>query len=106
MALTMTRTRTQTALTRLAQRVALVHGELSYLEARMAEEPAGDLLERLARRRNEVLAQREALYITIRQFDPELDPSAIGTTVEWLKPFGRGRAARKRYDTKLTTPQR
>lgn len=101
MALTMTRTRTQTALTSLAQRVALVHGELSYLEARMAEEPAGDLLERFARRRNEVLAQREALYLTIQQFDPELDPSAIGEDVRWIAPWGRGARAARRYEASL-----
>lgn len=104
MALTMTRTRTQTALTRLAQRVALVHGELSYLEARLAEEPAGGLLERFACRRGELLVQREALYLTIRQFDPELDPTAIGEEARWIAPWGKGARAARRYETWLSEP--
>lgn len=106
MALTMTRNRTQTTLTKLAERVASVHGELAYVEGRLDTGLAGlpaKLREGLARRRGELVALREVLYVTLRQFDPALDPSAIGTTEEWLKPFGRGMAARKRYDTKLTT---
>ncbi|MCW5640978.1 MAG: hypothetical protein KIT63_02635 [Rhodoferax sp.] len=38
MALTMTRTQTQTALTKLAERVANVHGELEFVEGQLANE--------------------------------------------------------------------
>ncbi|MFO1336867.1 MAG: hypothetical protein U1F53_01300 [Burkholderiaceae bacterium] len=104
MALTMTRTRTQKALTKLAERVAAVHGELAYVEGRL---DAGDvelreeLREGLARRHGELMAMREALYVTLRQFDSALDPTAIGSSDEWLKPFGRGTAGRRRYEAAL-----
>ena len=55
----------------------------------------------LARRRGELLAMRDALYVTLRQFDPALDPTTIGATEEWLKPFGRGMAGRRRYEAAL-----
>lgn len=102
MALTMTRTRTQTALTKLAERAAAVHGELSYLDERLAGELRAEVREGMARRRAELLAAREALYVTLRQFDPALDPAIIGATQEWLRPFGRGMAGQKRYITALT----
>lgn len=102
MALTMTRNRTQTTLSKLAERVASVHGELAYVERRLAdgtqEMPVG-LREGLERRRGELVELREALYVTLRQFDPALDPTCIGSTDGWLKPYGRGLAARRRYET-------
>lgn len=98
MALTMTRTRTQTALTKLAERVAAVHGELAYLEVRLGGELGAELREGMARRRGELRAARDALYVTLRQFDPAVDPTAIGATEEWLKPFGRGMAGHRRYE--------
>lgn len=104
MALTMTRTRTQTALNGLAQRVMLINGELRFLEARMAEEPAGDLLEVFARRRADLLSLRGALFVTIHQFDPELDPSAIGWDTRWMAPWGRGARGAKRYEAWVASP--
>lgn len=94
----MTRNRTQTTLTKLAERVASVHGELAYVEGRLAAELAAETREGLARRRDELLTLKDALYVTLRQFDPGLDPRTIGATDEWLRPFGRGRAARRRYE--------
>lgn len=41
MALTMTRTRTQTALTKLAEMVANVHGEMAFLDELLEGELAG-----------------------------------------------------------------
>ena len=99
MALTMTRNRTQTALTKLAERVASVHGELAYVDGRLAGDLPEPLREGLARRRGELVELREALYVTLRQFDSALDPTAIGATEEWLRLYGRGNAARKRYET-------
>lgn len=101
MALTMTRTRTQTALTKLAERVAAVHGELAYLEGRLGGELGPELREGMALRRAELLATRDALYVTLRQFDPALDPTAIGATEDWLRPFGRGMAGRRRCELRL-----
>ncbi len=99
--MTMTRNRTQTTLTKLAKKVASVHGELAYVERRLADDIPGPLREALACRRGELVEMREALYVTVRQFDPALDPKAIGATDEWLRPYGRGLVARKRYETAL-----
>lgn len=111
MALTMTRTRTQTTLTKLAELVANVHGELEFVEGLLAcngcggdsstgrrqqrgtagaapeldEEPRG----RLVARRRILLANRDALYATVRQFDPEIDPGRIGVSEGWRLRFGR-----------------
>ncbi len=91
MALTMTRTRTQTALTKLALMVASIHGELAFVEDLIAT-CAGTgsaataapgirtntgmqaVLPRLERRRQELVHNRDALYATIRQFDPKIAP--------------------------------
>lgn len=98
MALTMTRTRTQTTLTKLLTLVANVHGELAFVEGWLAEKPAAAALrEGLERRRRELLASRDALYVTVVQFDPEVDPTSIGTAETWVKPYGRGRAGQIRY---------
>ena len=132
MALTMTRNRTQTALTKLVEMAASVHGELQFLDALLAgaatatAEPSGPVqkssvmaqhetramvgqetlaavrapgvgCQALERRRAVVRANRDALYATVRQFDPTLDPESIGTAEGWLKSFGRGMAGRKRY---------
>lgn len=102
MALSQSRCRNQTTLTKLATRVASVHGELAYVEGRLAGDVTPELREGLARRRGELLELREALYVTLRRFDATLDPTAIGTVEDWLKPFGRGWAARRRYDARLT----
>jgi hypothetical protein len=90
MALTMTRTRTQTTLTKLAEMVANVHGELEFLEglARLPEaQGAGATLEA---RRKKLVSDREALYATLRQFDPAIDPEAIGISDGWCRPYGKG----------------
>jgi hypothetical protein len=110
MALTMTRNRTQTTLVKLATRVANAHGELAFIEARLAEvtgaganERGAATAEALMRRRGELLVSRDALYVTLRQFDPELDPALIGAVSDWLKPFGRGKAASRRWEASLLT---
>jgi hypothetical protein len=97
MALTMRRTRTQTALTKLAELVACIHGELAFVELLLAAPSAADARPGLERRRDMLQASRDALYLTVMQFDPDIDPGSIGTSDAWLKPFGRGVAARKRY---------
>lgn len=101
MVLTMTRTRTQTTLNKLAQLIASVHGELAFLEELVqevaAQESAGPGVGELARGRMELLlarkqmllASREALYTTLRQFEPGIDPGLIGSSEEWRKNHGR-----------------
>jgi hypothetical protein len=99
-ALTMTRTRTQTALTKLAERIANAHGELAFVEEQLgkwATGRAGEVGRGLEHRHAELVAARDALYATVRQFDPSLAPESIGAAEEWLKPFGRGAAAQRRY---------
>lgn len=100
MALTMTRTRTQTTLNKLAAMVANVHGELEFLEGLLAARP-GDVARTAAEwaaleaRKLKLSADRDALYATIRQFDPEIDPGRIGSAQEWRKPYGRGKLSAK-----------
>lgn len=101
MALSQSRCRNQTTLTKLATRIASVHGELAYVEARLGDGLEAELREGLARRRGELMEIREALYVTLRQFDPALDPTAIGTVEDWLRPFGRGMAGKRRYENGL-----
>ena len=94
MALTMTRTRTQTTLTKLAEMVANVHGELEFLDGLLAGTELGPGMTqegqtRLAARLQKLTSDREALYATIRQFDNRIDPERIGSAQEWRKTFGR-----------------
>lgn len=92
MALTKTRTRTQTALTRLAMLIANVHGELALVD-RLLVNPAeltDAKLQGLSAKRAELRELRTALYASLRQFDPGLDPADIGSDDGWLKKFGRG----------------
>lgn len=92
MALTMTRTRTQTALTKLAQLVAEVHGELAFV-ARLAQE-FPEYAEGFRLRMGELMQKRDGLYLTLKQFDPEIDPKAIGESAEWMRRYGRRNLAR------------
>ena len=73
MALTMTRTRTQTTLTRLSQLVANVHGELAIIEQLLTAELDSNInSEALLRRRCQREEDRDALYATLKQFDSEI----------------------------------
>jgi hypothetical protein len=99
MALTMTRTRTQTTLTKLAEMVANVHGELGFVEGLLVQgavpgdasalEVTPEVLARLALRRLELTGNRDALYATVRQFDAGVEPDRIGALEEWRKRYGR-----------------
>jgi hypothetical protein len=119
MALTMTRTRTQTTLTKLAEMTANVHGELAFVEALLADgggagagaTAAGrsqaikgltlEVHSRIAARRQKLLDDRGALYATIRQFDASLEPENIGGAEGWRKRFGtrqlRAKTLTQRY---------
>lgn len=84
MALTMTRTRTQTTLTKLAQKLGEVKGELAFVEAWLVE--TGAPVE-LARRRALLMEQSQALVTTLQLFDPELDASQVAVSEGWRKRY-------------------
>lgn len=105
MALTMTRTRTQTTLNKLALKVAEAHGELAYIEELLTgPASANDLFnaERsaLEHRKSAVVSARVSLYVVIHQFDPDLDPTQIGAVDSWkgaLRRFRNARSLRRAY---------
>jgi hypothetical protein len=100
MALTMTRTRTQTTLTRLAMLIANVHGELEFVEGLLrgagqgqgSEGVKGEVRARLEARRVKLVADRDALYATVRQFDAEIEPAGIGSAEAWQKRLSTRRS--------------
>lgn len=101
MALTMTRTRTQTALTRLVTLLANLNGEMEFVERLKRELPAyHDALEA---RQMKLTADRAAVCATIRQFDPELSVTEIGTLDQWKRLYSSRshKAAVERYVKRL-----
>ena len=95
MALTMSRTRTQTALTKLATMIANVHGELEFvvglLEAKEispGKPLSPEALQGLEARRQALIANRDALYTTLKQFDPMIDPGDIVAGEGWRARYG------------------
>lgn len=84
MAMTMTRTRTQTALTQLVQKLADIKGELAFVERWTAEARAPAAL---AGRRALLLEQAQALVTTLQLFDSELDVSQVAASDGWRKAY-------------------
>lgn len=107
MALTMTRTRTQTTLTKLAELMANVHGELAFLEGLMRMPEAHGAGAGLEARRMKLVSDREALYATLKQFDASIDPENIGCGDEWRKQHDRrlGEAALTRRYLAFWVPE-
>lgn len=85
MALTMTRTRTQTALTKLVERLSNVKGELEYVNGLVVARP--ELAAALLGRRRLLWSQHDALCTTLRQFDEGLDLEQVAVGVGWRKAF-------------------
>lgn len=102
MALTMTRTRTQTALTQLVETLANLKGELAFVEEWLAED--GGPAELIARR--ELLVQQvAALTTTLQVFDPGLEAGQVTAAEGWRKAYrGRSTAALKRHIQRLLAP--
>lgn len=98
MALTMTRTRTQTTLTRLAKLLANLNGELAFLDELMAT--SRETADGLADRRDELLRHRAAVQVTVSQFDGAIDVGQIGQAAEWARSYGgrRSRSLVRRYN--------
>ena len=84
MALTMTRTRTQTTLTKLVQKLAEVKGELAFVDEWMAEKGAPV---ELAHRRALLMEQAEALVLTLQLFEPELAMEVVAQGEGWRKAY-------------------
>ena len=92
----MTRTRTQTALSKLVGLLARVNGELDFVRELLVEAPSHR--EWLLAREAQLVSQREALMLTIRQFDPQLDPEDVGSSEDWWqgrRPKTRAGMARR-----------
>ncbi len=87
MALTMTRTRTQTALTQLVETLANLKGELAFVEEWLAEPSEHNAPAELAARRQVLLEQLAALMTTLQLFDPELDVSQVAPGEGWRKAY-------------------
>ncbi|OSZ71553.1 hypothetical protein [Hydrogenophaga sp. IBVHS1] len=85
MALTMTRTRTQTALTKLVERLSNVKGELEYVEVLLVAKPnaAGSLLSR----QRLLQDQHAALCATLKQFDQGIDLEQVVAGAGWQKVY-------------------
>lgn len=85
MALTMTRTRTQTALTKLVELLSNVKGELEYLEDLLTTLP--ESVPGLLARRQTLMSGHDALCQTIKQFDNALDPEQVVAGAQWKKAY-------------------
>jgi hypothetical protein len=90
MALTRSRTRNQTTLTKLAKMLASLNGELAFCTGLL---DAGELnatdAERLRIHVMGLQAKREALRLTLLQFDPKLDVASIRGMDTWEVRLGR-----------------
>lgn len=86
MAQTMTRTRTQTALTKMATLLANINGELEFVRA---------LLEAVTAHRDALTAREATLQqkredvMAIPPVDSSIDPEGVGTAEGWKKSHPR-----------------
>jgi hypothetical protein len=85
MALTMTRTRTQTALTKLVELLSNVKGELEYVEVLLVAEPQA--AQALLAQQRVLQGQHDALCATLKQFDEALDPELVVAGADWQKAY-------------------
>jgi len=90
MALTKSRTRTQTALTKLATTIGNIKGELEFLEGLIASaQGSANAIGHLLARKHKLQAQLGALVIALHQFDARFDSEAIRGCEDWRKAIGR-----------------
>lgn len=102
MALTMTRTRTQTTLVRLVRLLANLNGELEFVHQLFQENP--EYVEALLSRQKELADDRAAVCATIKQFDPEVDWTLVASSNEWSKAYRRqGRSLTVAYTRGLVS---
>ena len=102
MAITASRTRNQTTLTKLVKMLAALNGEYAFCVGLV---DGGDLSSAdLGRLRSHVVqlqAKREALRLTLLQFDPKLDVDSIGALDAWRTRFGKRNVAVKNLKRRL-----
>lgn len=97
----MTRTRNHRTLTRLAKLLANLNGELEFVALLAEERP--EHRELLEARQEALQADRDAIALTLRQYDSTINPLDVGSLAEWMRPYGRpGRNTRTRYLARLT----
>lgn len=90
MAITPSRIRNQTTLNNLAKMLAGLNGEYSFCTDLLnASELEGADLVRLRTYLAGLEAKREALRLTLLQFDPKLDVDSIRGVDTWRQRFGR-----------------
>lgn len=107
MALTMTRTRTPSTLNKFVGLVANINGELEFLERLLQQEHPEDVRARLLAKQAQLQGQKAALFETIRQFDPGLEPGRVGKLYDWVGSYGKRlsvEALSLRYTAKLKNP--
>jgi hypothetical protein len=78
----MTRTRTQTTLTKLVELLSNAKGELEYVEALLVAQP--EAAAALLAQKTVLQSQHDALCATLRQFYEPLDPEQV---VAWQKAY-------------------
>lgn len=88
MALTMTRTRTQSTLNKFVDLVANINGEQEFLAGLLGQEHPEGVRERLLARQVKLEADKATLFETILQLDPGLEPGRIGALPTWQRNYG------------------
>lgn len=102
MAITPSRIRNQTTLNNLANMLAGLNGEYSFCTDLLnAGELEGADLVRLRTHLAGLESKREALRLTLLQFDPKLDVDSIRATDTWKSRLGRKGLSRASLLTRL-----
>lgn len=104
MAITASRTRTQTTLTKLVKMLAALNGEYAFcMDLLDGGELDGADLGRLQNHVARLQAKREALRLTLLQFDPKLDVESIRGLDSWKTRLGRKRLSQENLTRRLLT---
>lgn len=107
---TRTRIRTQTALNDLVKALGEAKGEQAHLRSLLeagshnavASRPEA-LYGAIQRRLDELQECRFALEVAIRHFDDGMPVERVAPLATWMKKYGRGAAALRRYEVYLMT---
>ena len=102
MAITASRTRNRTTLNNLAKMLAGLNGEYGFcLQLLEAGELGSAVIERLQKHVAVLATKREALRLTLLQFDPQLDVDSIRGLDSWQTRFGGKRASDSTLKSRL-----
>lgn len=102
MALTPSRTRNQTTLNNLAKMLAALNGEYGFCIGllEVGELESADV-DRLRKHVAGLESKREALRLTLLQFDPKLDVDSIRGLDTWRGRFGSRRLSEVKLHTRI-----